>query len=235
MTSKGFSRFRGMIGLATAGLIALSLGVTATARAQEIQTPLKFIKIVNDSNVTLFPILYIGATDADDWMRAKFQVGPNALKTKTYARKLIYRSYVGDYGMQGGKQVFKGMAPGATLYVQVPFYSKLVQKPDPALPDQYIDWWNGGRVFFYDVEKQVTADFEKDTAHKVTLLSAGVKSCDALNADETACVSTRNLPVFSATDGYPPTDLSQLIEYTFADAITANGAPYPLVYKKVGY
>src|SRR5574337_1303173 len=41
--------------------------------------------------------------------------------------------------------------------------------------------------------------------------------------------------VFSSNVGLPSEDHAQLMEYTFGDAITANGAPYPMHLSNVGY
>ena len=197
-------------------LLMLVLGGASAAQAETI--PLKMIRIHNNSPVTLYPIIYIGISPLDNWLIAQFGATDNAY---TFANTKIYRTYVNDD---------KGIAPNDYAVVTVPFYSKLVANPDGRLPNQYIDWWNGGRIFFYDDAGQIKTDYANDSKSPVNnLVSPG--PCFTSSWEKT-CVPMK---VFSSAVGLPDPDRSQLMEYTFADAITANGKPYPIKLTQVGY
>ena len=43
-----------------------------------------------------------------------------------------------------------GIPPGGSAILTIPFYTQLVPTPDPTLPDQYIDWWNGDNVWMFE-------------------------------------------------------------------------------------
>jgi hypothetical protein len=216
---------RTTIACAAAAVLGFSGAAQATASAKDA-IPTKFIKLVNSSPVTVYPIIFLGKRDIDEWLQAYFQVGKAHINTQTYQSKKVYRTYVIEDA---------GMAPKTTLYVQVPLYSQRAAKPDGTKPDQYIDWWNGTRVLFYDNQAEVQADYKNDIPGKVTPLTSGLVWCRNLNAAGTACKTPHPLQVFASDTGLPPLDLSQLTEFTFGDAITANGAPYPFPIKNVGY
>lgn len=201
-------------------------GMGAIAASTRNAPPVKWIKLTNNTQKIVYPIVFSGARGVDEWLQSLFQTSKARIGTDLYTSKSTYRSYVIEDN---------GMAPGTSLYVEVPFYSQLAVDPDPTKNDQYIDWWNGGRVLFYDDKAQIVADYTSPGQKLETPLTAGLSWCRTLNATGTACVNPRKLKVFGAVTGFPETDLSQLTEYTFADAITANGAPYPLAVDKVGY
>jgi hypothetical protein len=218
---------------------ALITGAAGGAMAQTIpeacqtKTPyvlkfpcIKFIKITNNAKTKLFPIVFSGARGADDWLRSLYGLNAEQIKKDKFETEYTYRSYVIED---------QGLEPGETIYVQVPFYSALVSNPDPTKKDQYVDWWNGGRVFLYDDAEQVKEDYKAPNQKLVTPATPGLYWCTSLNKAETACVAPHPLNLFAAKEGFPPTDLSQLTEFTFADAVTANGPPFPLFLNKVGY
>jgi hypothetical protein len=232
--NSGRMAMRGVFCLAALMAAAWS-GAMAQTIPQQCQTKtpyvlkypcIKFIKITNNSNKMLYPIVFSGAREADDWLRSLFGLDAQQIKKDKFATEYTYRSYVIED---------EGMAPNTTVYVQVPFYSALVTNPDPTQKDQYVDWWNGGRVFLYDDAKQVRDDYKAPNQKLVTPATPGLAWCTSLNKAETACVAPHALNLFKAREGFPPTDLSQLTEYTFADAVTADGAPFPLFLNKVGY
>jgi len=209
--------------------MAAAMGIAGAAQAAapaKDEIPTKFIKFVNSSPETVYPIIFLGKRDVDEWMQAYFQVSKKNIKTETYQNTKVYRTYVIEDA---------GMAPKTTLYVQVPLYSQLAAKPDGTKPNQYIDWWNGARVLFYDDAAQVQADYENDLPGVTTPLTSALVWCRDLNAAGTACKTPHPLKVFASDVGLPALDLSQLTEFTFGDAITANGAPYPFPTRNVGY
>ena len=70
--------------------------------------------------------------------------------------------------------------------------SKLVLNPTPKTnpdQDQYIDWWNGGRVLLYDVKAQVDADYQFDYPKKVTTFGDQIVQCKTMNTGNASCLS----------------------------------------------
>jgi len=196
-------------------LLGLGLvGITAPANAG-IQT--KILKIYNNSPKKLYVIVEIGKHDPlDEWMQGYFQT-TNVKKDK-FASTNVYRVYVNPN---------QGIKPGAHVEINVPFWSQLVQNPDPTKPNQYIDWWNGGRVLVYDEQSNVLKDYNLDAKDPVQPLSEAL-SC----VNGSACES---LDIFASDIGLPPTDPNQLTEYTFADVVTGLGAPYEVKFNRVDY
>ncbi len=64
--------------------------------------------------------------------------GPNRGKPECpYGRGHNYQFYINPT---------TGIAPGQSVFITVPLYTQLVVSPNPTVPDQYIDWWNGGTI-----------------------------------------------------------------------------------------
>jgi hypothetical protein len=117
-----------------AWLAALVAGVcgAAVADSPPPNPPMKWIKIVNDSAITLHPIVQAAKVDTDQWLQAVAGVPASELTTRTYSTTKDYRLYIGNKA---------GLAPGATVYVQLPFYSQLVPGThlDGRSKDEYVD------------------------------------------------------------------------------------------------
>ncbi len=191
-------------------------GIAAGPAAAQI--PQKQIKIFNNTNTVLYPIIYSGIRPVDDWLRAQFGVTDFAYK---FGTTKIYRFYVNDEF---------GIPPRGSATITIPFYSQLVGSPDGRNADQYIDWWNGGRILLYDQKSQIEADYKVDAKNPVAPITG--TPCATLDWPN----KCKAVNVFSAADGLPDADRSQLLEYTFADAITAGGTlPYPIKLSGVGY
>ncbi len=208
--------------------VALMAGMSGAAIADgpPPNPPMKWIKIINDSAITLFPIVQAGKVNTDQWLQSIANVPQSELCTRTYSTSKDYRLYIGNKA---------GLPPGTTIYVQLPFYSQSVpgKNLNGTTQDEYVDWWNGGRVLFYDVRSQIVADFDRDAAAEVKPVADTPVSCKNF-ANGRCQAPMTTLRVLSGT-GLPSTDLSQLMEFTFGDAITAKGAPYPFNLTNVGY
>ncbi|MEP6968512.1 MAG: hypothetical protein ABI906_10570, partial [Pseudomonadota bacterium] len=209
--AKAVSRVARCIPLFTLGaaMVAAPAGVAAPA-------PTKVIHIYNNSPRKLYAVLETAMTPTDEWLQAVFRT--TKVKKDTFAHTELYRVYIDPEN---------GIAPGASASIRVPFYSQLVSNPNPRRPNQYIDWWNGGRVYLYDEESAIISNHNKDQSHPVTALTAGV-SC----AGQSVC---EPLTIFSGTVGLPVNDPNQLTEYTFADVVTGLGKPYQLDVTHVDY
>ena len=195
--------------------LLLIIGWTSASHAQTI--PGKTLKIYNNSNAKLFVVVESGKRDIDEWLQAIFNVTDDK---NVYKSTKVYRVYVNET---------RGIPAKSSVEVTLPFYSRLVQNPDGTKVNQYIDWWNGGRIYLYDDQGQIFFNYSKDAQGTVVPLTAA--PCTTDQGDKN-CVASR---VFSSEQGLPPGDHSQLLEYTFGDAITADGKPYRFEPGNVGY
>jgi hypothetical protein len=202
---------------AVATILALGLGAAAAGSVAAGPVPMKTIKIFNNSQERLYPVLETPLTPADEWLQGIFRA--TNLVRDTYAHTQLYRVYILPQG---------GIAPGASAVVRVPFYSDLVAKPRADKPDQYIDWWNGTRVYLYDDGAAVAKQLEKDKP--VTPLTKSI-TCEAKSTCGPLTVYTPK----GKQVGLPVNDPDQLIEYTFADVVTGEGTPFRVDLTHVDY
>jgi hypothetical protein len=207
----GEGKMRFIWTLLVAGLGAMLIATGASA----IET--KSVKIYNNTPKKIYAIIEIGKhIPLDEWMQGYFQT--TNVKKDTFESTSVYRVYVNPN---------KGIKPGASVTIDVPFWSQLVSSPKPSQPNQYIDWWNGGRVLVYDQQANLLRDYNLDVSNPVQPLTEG-PSCSKKSVCEP-------LDIFASDIGLPATDPNQLTEYTFSDVVTANGAPYPVDFKRVDY
>ncbi len=131
-----------------------------------LPVPCKILRIVNNnppngSNIYVFFESFIQSpkfTDkADLWMQAYFKVtdwqkvGDHYESPRRFFTTRLRRGYIqiGDDVAGNGE----GSAPGTSVDIVLPFYTQLLATTDDNLgkiPDQYIDWWNSGRIYFFD-------------------------------------------------------------------------------------
>src|SRR5271170_3417141 len=125
-------------------VLSLVLGGTAMAKAQTAPptVPTLTIKIFNDDlHHTIYPTYSTGHhLPTDIWMQAIFKLPQELNNTVTYQNLLTYRMWVNPS---------TGIPPGGSAILTIPLYTQLVATPDPTLPDQYIDWWNGDNVWMF--------------------------------------------------------------------------------------
>jgi len=191
--------------------------------------PTKEIRIFNNTDETVYPVLQVGKRDTDEWIQAFAQVGPAEITQRRWPNNLVYRIYI------NGKQ---GIAPGHSAIITVPLYTLRVPLQDASKgidPDLVIDWWNGGRLSIYDQfgSTALINDYNNDLATPGNpVIPPNVDGNLVITCQAGDC---RQLDIFAGNTVLPGSDPSQLTEYTFADAITANGAPYPFKQASVGY
>ena len=154
---------------ALAGLLALAcpvFGGASCAAAQVIDCtngspgPNMTIVIYNNStgkpndDFNIYPVLFAGAPSAtDQWMQACFKIPANQIQPTDnfpYPRASQYRMYVNCCAGENGT----GIPPGGSVTITLPFYSPLVPPPiDPNATAQFIDWWQGGGINVYKVDR----------------------------------------------------------------------------------
>lgn len=163
------------------------------------------LKIFNDSKVfNIYAVIATPTNDADEWLQGAAQILDSQKATLTYGHKFVYRTYINPT---------VGIAPHGSVTVTLPLCSQLAADPDPKKPDQYINWWNGGRVYIYgnlvslkEPPAELVADFAKDQANPVSPLTPG-PSC-------TGCSGVPSPPIWKSETALPANDPAQLTEYT---------------------
>jgi hypothetical protein len=125
--------------------------------------PTKEIRIYNNTNGPIFVLIQIPIRpkpDYDTWMQAQFKVsdwGPSWNTERRFNMTKLYRAYI-EVGRNPSGLLEKtyGIAPlGQFVKITVPFYTQLrkVSKDDLGkIDDQFINWWNAGRVYMFDTE-----------------------------------------------------------------------------------
>ena len=197
-----------------ASLLLMLVGFADTANAQ-IAPPVcpskdcsKVITFYNNTSGAIFPVIQAGIQNPDPWLQALFNDN-----TKTYAETHYSRAYINPVN---------GIPPGGRVSVTVPWYSQLSQDVD-----QFIDWYNGGRIYIFDSAAALSTAHKADKDSPLSLTSSSpVVSCEACE---------QPLTIYKDTLAYPPSIPFQLVEYTFADVGTpAGGKPY-IIDLNVGY
>ncbi len=117
--------------------------------------PKKTLRIYNNNptngnNIYVFFESFIqDPNKADLWMQACFRVtdwDSNFVSPRRFVTTRLRRAYI-----QIGND--EGIAPGQSVKISIPFYTQLLTTTADNLgkvPDQYIDWWNSGRIVFFD-------------------------------------------------------------------------------------
>src|SRR4029077_4441229 len=105
--------------------------------------PTMTIVIYNNSERhSIYPVLSTGAHLHDKWLQAAFKIPKSQLADNPYPTPDTFRLYFNPTGA--------GIPPGGTVTIKLPLYTQLEENVDPKAPDQYINWWNGGRVSIYE-------------------------------------------------------------------------------------
>lgn len=185
------------------GALALFGASQVTAQAAP-PTYTYALKIYNNSDrYNIYPVIATPTNDADEWLQGGFQVPQDQIKTLTYGHKMVYRIYINPK---------TGIPPHGSVTITLPLFSQLAATPDPTKPDQYIDWWNGGRVYIYDARAlrrvpppALAKDYADDQPNLVTPLTPG-PSC--------AGCADPFPPIFKSAVALPGNDPAQLTEYT---------------------
>jgi len=129
-------------------LVALALALSCTGQVgaqSSANVPTMTIKIFNDDpDHYIYPVLTTGKGPVDIWLQAFFKIPANQTAEHPYKRELVYRIYVNP--PSGEPPLGGGIAPGQSVTLTLPLYTQLAATVNPKEADQYIDWWNGGRI-----------------------------------------------------------------------------------------
>lgn len=161
----------------------------------------KTITVHNNSDRVIYPVLSTSENAKNEWIRGCFRVDD-----KLYPTTSVYKLYVNEG---------TGIPANSSVTVTLPLYTELSS-------DNYITWWNGGRVVLADSNERLRQEEDKklDTPAAVT--------CQGQN---TACA----LSVYSSKVQFPENIYAQLSEYTFGDAVIPAGQKPLLKPDNVGY
>jgi hypothetical protein len=209
-------------------LLAFATGHAGVAAARNLTVPApptKKLVIYNNSTTdTIYPVISIGIKvgNPDLWMQAQFVSDfPNKDPYPPFPTILVYRAYIDDTN---------GIAPGHSVTITVPFYTQLkdVTADDIGVDnDQFIDWWNGARVYLFDGAVALKAAKITDNAptHVPTpvtpLTGAALPTCT--NSDGTPCTVEPLSYQIDSPFGVP----AEVQEYTFGSAVGPPLAPRP--------
>src|SRR5262245_1881501 len=193
----------------------------------------KKIVIYNNTHTTtkptrLFVVLQRGNELQDNWLVALAQtVDPTLNPANKYGTTKVYRYYVNC--CTSANSPTDGIGPGESVEISVPYYTQLKSGDSSTDLDHYVDWWNGNRIFFYDDQAQNFNNYTNDVQVQIPGGLTPTFPCVKLGGG--AC---NNVTIRFTNVGLPDSDRSQLMEYTFAAAVTGE-TPYHLYLGQVGY
>jgi hypothetical protein len=191
--------------------------------------PTMTIVIINNSkNYSIYPVLSTGAHGSEDkWLQAEFKIPKSQLGANLYRSTSTFRLYINPKGA--------GIPPGESVTITLPLYTQLVANPDPQANDQYISWWNGGRVSIYEsLYSTRTPPNALRVDYMMRPSQTGVTPVDGASLP-TCPTCQQPLEIFKDTGGeLPSNDPDQLTEYTLG-AIDETTDPYQLDKKNVDY
>jgi hypothetical protein len=161
------------------------------------------VKIFNNTpDLSIFPVFATATSETDEWLQAAFRVPRSKIAQLTFAHRFQYRMYI---------RPRVGIGPGEHVVLTLPLCSQLLGAPNGTRPDEYIDWWNAGRIYLYNhpvaagAPPALTGNFEIDTPNIVAPLTPG-PSC--------AGCPMPFPPIYRRLASELPDDPAQLTEYT---------------------
>lgn len=188
----------------------------------------------------IYPVLSTGTSTPDKYMQAVLTVPSGQVSKYPYPKTSQFRLYMNPAG--------NGIPPGGSLTLSLPFYTQLVPTAqiDPTAPNQFIDWWGGGRIEIFDSDAT--------TGAPPAALTADIKGTNPTRANQvevtswvpgtttpklTACTPTpcQDLSIYRDPAGLTNNEPTQLTEYTLG-ALNFNVTstqPYGLNAHNVDY
>jgi hypothetical protein len=247
-------------------LLALFLGYAGNAAAQTpcmpspSCVPTMTIKIFNNSDTyNIYPVLSSGTAVTDLFLQAALMVPKLQLPNNPFPKLNQFRLYINPTG--------DGIPAGGNVTITLPFYTQLIptillnpkcptNPATPNCPDQFIDWWGGGRIEFFKNLKTahqppaaLTADYtgtnlpprgcqvkcDNSPVPSACTTSFAKFQCKPIaSAALPTCPTCQPLQIFKDSAGLKNNEPSQLTEYTLS-AINQNKDPFGLDLHNVDY
>ena len=174
------------------------------------------IKIYNNSpNYNIFPVVVTATNGPDEWLQGGFQVPTADTATRTYGHDYTYRFYI---------KPAVGIAYGKSATLSLPLCTQLVGSPgDGSTKDEWIDWWNGGRILIF---ANPAANSKQPPAALSAKLAADQQNgAITLYTPGPACTAGCNelhRPIYKSMTTFKSNYPYQLTEYTLADIIKGS-------------
>lgn len=193
------------------------------------QVPYKVIVIYNsDKTHTIYPVIETSRhlqaeggniANPDYFMMAYFNPYPSTNQSPIFIRG-VYRLYVGGS---------HGIKPGEYEIVSLPFFST----PQNNSYDQYIDWWNGVRIYMYDNPSAIVNHQGKNDQQIAINSSVQSIKCDGYMGNKLCANET--IPVYhdKQNSSFSNSDPMQLVEYTIGGS-TVPPDPTPYIWDETG-
>lgn len=185
------------------------------------------IKIYNNtSKYNIYPVINSGgATSVDPYARSAFKIKKADWPEFPYPTANQFRLYINPTG--------DGIPPGEFVVVRLPLFTQLVRTVDPKQPDNFINWWAGGRVELFDAPAsdhkppKAIRDLypNKPGQTRVTPIATAVLP---------TCPKCQRLQIFKDPAGLKNNEPSQLTEFTLG-ALNHDTDPEILDDRNVDY
>lgn len=181
----------------------------------------------NQKPYDIYPVLSTGTSTPDKYMQAVLGVPSDQVDQFPYPKTNQYRLYINPTG--------SGIPPGGSITLTLPFYTQLVpgNQVNPKAPDQYIDWWGGGRIELFDGDATtgqppaaLTADYTGTNPARAKQVEVTSPVPGATLPVLAACKpeACQPLTIFKDPAGLTNNEPTQLTEYTLG-ALNFNVAP----------
>jgi hypothetical protein len=188
----------------------------------------KRIRVYNNTDNTIYVVLE-GTKQLTDAIGANCQKTDKLNSGGDVWLQAGLQDYSKCYPVQNDYYVYvnpkSGIPKGGFAAINVPWWSK---RPAGA-PDQYVDWWRGGRVLVFDDKTALDDSYSKLTdADRATFTTTSPLVACTKAAPNNACLPGE-LQIFQIPDAaeigkYTP---YQLNEFTFADVAPVTGPTPP--------
>ena len=232
MTKGRTDRLAGLATILALPIVFQAGGVAAQQAAPAATTvpagaaaavPMKVFRIYNNSLLgPIYPVISTPKQGKDEWMQAVFEVPKAKLKSRLYGNDNVYRIYINP--------TTGGIPRGKFVVLKVPLYTQILSTSKGLVPDEFINWWKGGRTSLYDVKSAIDRDHRDDEKNPTTpITGAKLVTCTQ------GCLEP--LAIYhSAKDkgDLPANDPAQLTEYTLG-GINEKTDPIGLDTRKVDY
>jgi hypothetical protein len=191
----------------------------------------------NELPYNIYPVLSTGTADVDEYMQAALGIPASERPNRPYPRSSQFRIYMTPTG--------DGIPPGGFVRLTVPVYSQYAATVVPTEPNQYADWWGGGRIEIFEQENslhspppELTANIDKTDSDRkdqqeVTFVSGTPLPTLSICTKEGVC-KAQTLKFYIDPAGLASHEPVQTNEYTLG-ALIKNTDPWSINDKNVDY